>query len=98
MSSPVARPPRPWGIPFRVLVLTLIFSFLVFGVALFFSILGIAVWAAVHGSHPNVAHAYRTIAAPIAFVAAPLILIAALVFELRHYRQAKTLAAIERMQ
>jgi len=98
MSSPIARPPRPWGIPFRVLLLTVLFTLLVFVITLFLSILGIVVWAASHGLHPNVATAYRSIAVPVAAVAAPLILIVVLIFELRHYRQAKVLAAIERLQ
>ncbi len=97
MSSPASRPPRPWVIPFRVLLLTVIFTFLLFAVVLLLAILGVVAWAALHGSHPNVTAAYRVIAAPVALVAAPLILIAALIFELRHYRQAKVLAAIARM-
>ena len=97
MASASTRTPRPWGIPFRVLLLTLLFTFLVFVITLFLSILGIMVRAASHGLHPNVAMAYRSIAVPVAAVAAPFILIGTLVFELRHYRQAKVLAAIERM-
>jgi hypothetical protein len=40
--------------------------------------------------------AYRHIAAPVAAVVAAVVLISATVLEIRHYRQAKTLARIER--
>ncbi len=93
-----SRPPRPWAIPLRVLLLTVIFTLLLFAVVLLLAILGIVIWSAIHGTHPNVTTAYRVIAAPVAAVAVPLILIAALISELRYYRQAKVLAAIERLR
>ena len=97
MASSPARTPRLWGIPFRVLLLTIVFTLLAFTVVLFLAILGIVIWAAIHGAHANVTAAYRSIAVPVAAGAAPFILVAAAIFELRHYRQAKVLAAIERM-
>ena len=41
--------------------------------------------------------AYRAIALPAAVVAGGIIFIFALGMEIRHYRQSKTLAALERM-
>ena len=40
--------------------------------------------------------AYRQIALPAALVAGSIIFVLALAMEIRHYRQSKTLAAIER--
>ena len=41
--------------------------------------------------------AYRMIALPTALVAGTIIFVLAVAMEVRHYRQAKTLTAIERM-
>ena len=41
-------------------------------------------------------HAYRHIAVPVAIAAAAIVLVAATPIEIRRYRQAKALAAIER--
>ena len=41
--------------------------------------------------------AYRHIAIPMALVAGSIVFVLALVMEVRHYRQNKTLSAIERM-
>ncbi len=41
--------------------------------------------------------AYRHIALPAAMVAGVIIFVAAVVMEIRHYRQSKTLTAIERL-
>jgi hypothetical protein len=41
--------------------------------------------------------AYRHIALPAAVVAGSIILVLALAMEIRHYRETKTLAAIERV-
>ena len=44
----------------------------------------------------NMTHAYRLFALPVAVVAGSIIFVLALAMEVRHYRQMKTLAAIER--
>jgi hypothetical protein len=41
--------------------------------------------------------AYRRIALPSAMVAGSIIFVLALIMEIRHYRQSKTLSAIERL-
>jgi hypothetical protein len=45
---------------------------------------------------PNMTLAYRLIALPAALVAGSIIFVLALAMEIRHYRQMKTLIAIER--
>jgi Na+/glutamate symporter len=49
-----------------------------------------------HG-HVNMTVAYRRIALPSALVGGFVVLCLSLVMEIRHYRQSKTLFAIERM-
>jgi hypothetical protein len=41
--------------------------------------------------------AYRLIALPAALVAGSIVFVLALLMEIRHYRQSKTLSAIERL-
>lgn len=81
----------------RVLLLTLIGTLLSFAVILLFAILGTVIIAAMHQVHPDMRTAYRHIALPLATVAGAIILVCATVTEIRHYRQRKTLNAIERM-
>jgi hypothetical protein len=52
--------------------------------------------AALHHAHPDMRIAYRMIAIPFAAVAGCIILVLSLAMEIRHYRQMKTLSAIER--
>jgi hypothetical protein len=49
-----------------------------------------------HGTSPDLRFAYRHIALPVALVAGSIVFVLALVMEVRHYRQAKTLAGIVR--
>jgi len=92
-----ARSPRWYGIPVRVFLLTFLGTLLCFAVSLLLAIIGMAVTAALRGVHPDMRIAYRHIALPVALVAGGIIFILALVMEIRHHRQAKTLSAIERM-
>ena len=92
-----SRSPRWYSVPARVFVLTFIGTLLTFSVTLFFAIFGTVILAALHGVHPDMRVAYRHIALPIALVAGSIIFIAALINEVRHYRQSKTLTAIERI-
>ena len=80
----------------RVAVLTFVGTLLSFAVILLFSILGTVVLAALHGIHPDMRAAYRHIALPLALAVGCVILVVAAISEIRHYRQAKTLRAIER--
>jgi len=89
--------PRWYLIPVRVLLVTFLLTLLVFAVSLLLGILGLVIAARFRGFHPNMTTAYRHIALPLAATAAVVVSIAATVIEIRHYRQNKALAEIERI-
>jgi len=91
------RSPRWYGIPVRVGLVTFIGTLLCFAVSLLLSILGIVIVSALRHVHPDMRFAYRQIAFPMALVAGAIIFVLALIMEIRHHRQSKRLAAIERM-
>ncbi len=93
---PKPRPSRWYAIPVRVLLVTFIGTLLSFAVSLLLGIIGTVVVSAVRGVHPNMTSAYRQVALPAAIIAGSIIFVLAVVMEVRHYRQSKTLAAIER--
>jgi len=97
-SEAASRAPRWYTIPVRVGLVTFIGTLLCFAVSLLFAIFGTVIIAALRGVHPDMRVAYRHIALPMALVAGSIILVLALVMEIRHYRQSKTLAAIENMR
>ena len=88
--------PRWIGIPARVFAVTFLFTLLSFAVALLLSILGTIVYSQVKHVAPNLPFAYRHIAFPFAITAGAVVLVLALVMEIRNYRQRRTLAGIER--
>jgi len=94
---PTPRPPRWYAIPVRVLLVTFIGTLISFAVSLLVGIIGTVAVSALRGAHPNMTAAYREIALPAAAVAGSIIFVLVLAMEIRHYRQSKTLAAIERM-
>lgn len=94
----VPRSPRWYGIPVRVLLATFIGTLICFAVGLLIGILGIVIVSALRGIHPDMRIAYRLIALPVAGVAGAIIFVLSLVMEIHHYRQMKTLSAIERMR
>jgi hypothetical protein len=53
--------------------------------------------AAMRGESPDMRFAYRHVALPVAVVVGTIVLIVTLVIEIRHYRQAQTLAGIARL-
>jgi hypothetical protein len=93
----IIHSPRWYTIPIRVALVTFISTLLCFAVTLLFAIFGTVITAKLRGIHPEMRIAYRYIALPVAVVAGSIILVLALFTEIRHYRQAKTLAAIERL-
>jgi hypothetical protein len=98
LSSAQKRDHRPrwfWIVP-RVLLVTFVLTALSFAVSLLLGILGIVIGSRLRGVTPNMAFAYRHIAAPAAAIAGCIVLISATAMEIRHYRQNRTLAAIER--
>ena len=98
MAPPAAsRAPRWYTIPVRVGLVTFIGTLLCFAVSLLLAILGTVLVGAMRGVHPDMRIAYRQIALPVALVAGSIIFVLTLAMEIRHYRQAKTLSAIERL-
>lgn len=91
------RSPRWYGVPARILVVTFIGTLLCFAVSLLLGILGVVSVSLLRGIHPNMRIAYRMIALPTTLVAGSIIFVLAVAMEVRHYRQTKTLTAIERM-
>jgi hypothetical protein len=91
------RTPHWYGIPVRVLLITFIGTLLCFAVTLLLAIFGTVIVSAIRGAHPDMRIAYRLIALPMALVGGSIIFIAASILEIRHYRQTKTLAAIEKI-
>ena len=77
--------------------MTFIGTLLSFAVSLLLAILGTVIVSAMQGAHPDMRLAYRSIALPMALAAGSIIFVLALVTEVRHYRQTKTLSAIERL-
>jgi uncharacterized BrkB/YihY/UPF0761 family membrane protein len=90
------RPPRWYAIPLRVLLVTFIGTLISFAISLMLGIIGTVVISVLHHVNPNMTVAYRLIALPASVVAGSIIFVLALTMEVRHYRQSKTLAAIER--
>ena len=97
MSSVSPSPaPRWYTIPVRVALITFIGALLCFSISLLFAIFGTVIVAALRSVHPDMRIAYRHIALPMGLVAGIIIFVLALVIEVRHYRQSKTLSSIER--
>ena len=92
-----SQSPRWYGVPLRVALVTFIGTLLCFAVVLLLAIAGTAVASALRGVHPDMRIAYRYIAIPMALVAGGMILVFSISLEIRHYRQMKTLSAIEKM-
>src|ERR1700678_4018291 len=89
---------RGWiGIPVRVFAMTFLLTILSFAVALLLSILGTVVYSQVKHVAPNLTFAYRHVAFPFAITAGAIVLVLALIMEIRNYRQRKTLEGIERV-
>ena len=95
-SKRTFRKPRWYGIPLRVAVVTFLVTVLSFAVSLL-GIIGIVLVGRIRGgAAPKVTLAYRNIAVPAAVVAGVIVLVLSLAMEIRHYRQTKALAEIER--
>jgi len=76
--------------------MTALLTLLAFAVSLLLSILGTVVYSQVKHVAPNMPFAYRYIAFPFAISVGVIVLALSLGMEIRHYRQRKTLAGIER--
>ena len=71
-------------------------TLLAFAVSMLLSIVGISIYSAARGVSPNFPFAYRHIAPPFAAGVGAIVLVLSLMMEIRHYRQRKVLASIER--
>jgi hypothetical protein len=94
-----ATPSRRLGliwIPVRILLVTVLSTLLSFAVTLLLGILGIVIGARLHGTVPSMTNAYRYIAVPAAAAVGTIALVSAIALEVRHYRQGRALAGIER--
>jgi hypothetical protein len=96
MVKTATEKPRWISIPFRVVVMTILLTLLAFAVALLLSILGTVVYSEIKHVVPNMAYAYRYIAFPFAASVGAIVLALSLAMEIRHYRQRRALAGIER--
>ena len=83
-------------IPVLVMLVTFLLSLLTFAVTLLLGILGIVLGARARGVHPDMTAAYKRIALPSAGIVGAIVLISSIFMEVRHYRQAKALASVER--
>jgi uncharacterized membrane protein len=91
-----SRSPRWYTIPVRLVLVTFICTLLAFAISLFLGIVVTVALAAHRHVNPDMTIAYRNIALPSALVAGGVVFVLALVIEIHHYRQSKTLAAIAR--
>ena len=76
--------------------MTALLTLLAFAVSLLLSILGTVVYSQVKHVAPNMPFAYRYIAFPFSITVGVIVFALSLAMEIRHYRQRKTLAGIER--
>ena len=90
-----ARKPRLAMLVARALLVSLLTMILAFAISLLLAIGGLMIKAH-NGGTVDMTFAYRHIAAPVALVVGPIVLVLSLAMEFRHYRQAKALASIER--
>jgi hypothetical protein len=96
MAQTSSSQPRWTGIPFRVLAVTVLLTLLAFAVALLLGILGTVVYSKLAHVAPNLTFAYRHLAFPFAIGVGAIVLVLSMTMEVRHYRQRKVLAGIER--
>ena len=97
MSLPAGiRKPRWYAIPVRVVIMTLVVTLISFAVSLLLGLIGVLLVAKIRGLPPDLTLAYRNIALPVATVVGTIVLALSLVMEIRHYRQTKGLAEIEK--
>jgi hypothetical protein len=95
-SKNSAHKPAWYLIPVRVLLVTIMLTLLSFAVSLFLGILVTVIGAVVRGMHPNMTFAYRHVALPVAIGAAAVVLVAAVIVEVKHYHRARVLDHIEK--
>lgn len=83
-------------IPVRALFVAFLMTLVSFALSLLLSLIGMVVISKLRGATPDLRFAYRHIALPVALSVGAVVLVLALIMEIRHYRQTRALAAIER--
>lgn len=83
----VTRKPRLLGVLVRALLITFVATLLIFAVTLLLAIIGFSLFGLLQGHRPDMANAYRYIAIPMAVLAAVIVLVTALLNELKLYRR-----------
>lgn len=88
--------PRWYMIPVRAGFVAFLVTLVSFAMSLLLSLIGMVLVAKLHGTMPDMRFAYRHIALPVALSVGAIVLVLALIMEIRHYRQSRTLAEIAR--
>ena len=88
--------PRWYMIPVRAGFVAFLVTLVSFAMSLLLSLIGMVLVAKLHGTMPDMRFAYRHIALPVALSVGAIVLVLALIMEIRHYRQSRALAEIAR--
>jgi hypothetical protein len=83
-------------IPLRAGFVAFLVTLVSFALSLLLSLIGMVLVAQLHSTPPDLRFAYRHIALPVAFSVGAIVLVLALIMEIRHYRQSRALAQIAR--
>lgn len=91
------RKPGLPGVLFRVVFITFLMTLLTFALTLLGSILALVIVAELRGglTHVNMAVAYRHVAFPVAITVGAIVLVAAVIYEMRRYFRMRALARLE---
>lgn len=91
------RRPGLIGVLLRVLFISFLLTLLTFALTLLGSIITLAIVGELRGglAHVNMAVAYRHIAFPVAVTVGAIVLVAALIYEMRRYFNMRALARLE---
>ena len=88
--------PRWYMIPVRAGFVSFLVTLVSFALSLLLSLIGMVLVAKLHSRTPDLRLAYRYIALPVALSVGAIVLVLALIMEIRHYRQSRALAQIAR--
>jgi len=88
--------PRWYMILVRAGFVSFLVTLVSFALSLLLSLIGIVLVAKLHSTTPDLRFAYRHIALPVALSVGAIVLVLALIMEIRHYRQSRALAQIAR--
>lgn len=88
--------PRWYMIPVRAVFVAFLMTLVSFALSLLLSLIGMVVVGKLNGRMPDLRFAYRHIALPVALSVGAVVLVLALIMEIRHYRQSRALDEIAR--